>query len=77
MIQFYEAAISESSVYEEININLKKLCSLLDYHIIGIVNFSFHKNFLYLHNSLIKQKNGYKKLDTSIIKRINKFENPY
>lgn len=76
MIQFYEAAISESSVYEEININLKKLCSLLDYHIIGIVNFSFHKNFLYLHNSLIKQKNGYKKLDTSIIKRINKFENP-
>lgn len=76
MIQFYEAAISESSVYEEITINLKKLCSLLDYHIIGIVNFSFHKSFLYLHNSLIKQKNGYKKLDTSIIKRINKFENP-
>ncbi|PJI07494.1 HD-GYP domain-containing protein [Clostridium sp. CT7] len=76
MIQFYEATISESSVYEEITRNLKKLCSLLDYHIVGIINFSCHKNFLYSRNLLIKQKNRYKNLNKSVIKRISKLENP-
>ncbi|MCR3761308.1 HD-GYP domain-containing protein [Clostridium felsineum] len=75
MINFYEYKSNNLDVYSDIDKCLKKLCTIMDYQIIGLINFPNHKKILYSEKMFIQFKNKYKKSKKYIIKEFTSLKN--
>ncbi|KHD35874.1 HD family phosphohydrolase [Clostridium acetobutylicum] len=71
MVTFYDYKSSNLDACSDIDKCLKKLCTLMNFQIIGIITFSDHKKMLYSERMFIQFKNKYKKSKKYIIREIS------